>query len=132
MINPNYDITGIKTALYDAFSKTEVSRNVFVGARPVTTDKITDFVVIRIIAPVKNNHGTGTTICRAELYAKDLYGGENVVRLQEMFLFSKDAMKYLSENYPQYTFDDIEQTDKGADGLGFHAISIDLFTTIKN
>lgn len=131
MINPNYDITGIKVALYEAFSKTEVSKNVFM-VRPATTDKITDFVVIRIIAPVKNKTGIGTTICRIELYAKDIYGGENATRLSEMLLASKIAMEYLSENFTRYTFEDSEQTDKGSDGLGFHATSIDLFTTIKN
>lgn len=132
MINPNYDITGIKTALYEAFSKKEVSKNVFVGARPTTTDKIADFVVIRMIAPVKNRTGIGTTICRIELYAKDKNKGEDAIRLSEMILASKKAMEYLSENYPQYTFEDSEQTDKGSDGLGFHARSIDLFTIIKN
>ncbi|MEF9922971.1 MAG: hypothetical protein RR854_00155 [Muribaculaceae bacterium] len=132
MINLNYGITGIKTALYDAFKKTGVSKNVCVGERPATTDKITDFVVIRIIAPVKNKIGIGTTICRIELYAKDINGKGNETRLSEMFFSSKKAMEYLSENFTRYTFDDSYQADKGSDGLGFHATSIDLFTTIKN
>lgn len=132
MINPNYDITGIKTALYEAFSKTEVSKNVYVGARPATTDKITDFVVIRIIAPVKDNWATGKTACRIELYAKDKYNSEDASKLSEMFLKSITAIEYLNSNNNKYIFQANDPTDRGSDGLGFHSTSIDLITTINN
>lgn len=132
MINPNYNLTDLKTALYDAFSKTEVSKTVCVGARPPATQGIDDFVVIRVISSVKDKGGIGNTVSRIELYARDIYSAENPERLKEMFLACNDALSYLSENYPNYTFESSEQVDRGSDGLDFHSISIDLFTTIKN
>lgn len=131
MINPNYNLTDLKTALYDAFSKTEVSKTVCVGARPAATQGIDDFVVIRVISPIKDNWATGKTICRAELYARDLYGGENPA-LADMYAKTKNTLSYLSDTYPQYVFQANDLTDRGSDGLDFHSISIDLTTTIKN
>lgn len=131
MINPNYDIIGIKTALYEAFSKTEVSKNVFM-VRPATTDKITDFVVIRIIAPIKDNWATGKTACRIELYAKDKYNLEDASKLSEMFFKLIKAVEYLNSNHNKYIFQANDPTDRGSDGLGFHSTSIDLITTINN
>lgn len=131
MINPNYNLTDLKAALYDAFSKTQVSKTVCVGARPPATQGIDDFVVIRIISPVRDNWATGKTICRIELYARDLYGGESPA-LSEMYLKLKDALSYLSDTYPVYIFQANDLVDRGSDGLDFHSISIDLTTTIKN
>lgn len=131
MINPNYNITDLKTALYTAFFKTEVSKNVFM-ARPATTDKITDFVVIRIIAPVKDNWATGKTACRVELYAKDKYNAEDATKSSEMFLKSITAVGYLNANHNKYIFQANDPTDRGSDGLGFHCTSIDLIITINN
>lgn len=132
MINTNYNLSDLKSALYDAFSKSEVSKTVCVGARPGATKGIDDFVVIRVISSVKDNGGIGNTICRIELYARDIFSSENPQRLKEMFVACNDALAYLSENYPAYTFESSEQYDRGSDGLDFHSISIDLFTTIKN
>lgn len=132
MINANYNLTDLKAALYDSFSKTKVSKTVCVGARPGATKGIDDFVVIRVISSMKDKGGIGNTVCRIELYARDIYSYENPERLKEMFLSCNDALFYLSENYPKYTFESSEQVDRGSDGLDFHSISIDLFTTIKN
>lgn len=132
MINPNYNLIDLKASLYDAFSKTEVSKTVCVGARPPATQGIDDFVVIRVISPVEDNGGVGNTICRVELYARDIFSSENPQRLKEMSVACNDALAYLSENYPAYTFESSEQSDRGTDGLDFHSISINLFTTIKN
>lgn len=131
MINPNYNLIDLKAALYDAFSKTHVSKTVCVGARPPATQGIDDFVVIRIISPVRDNWATGKTICRVELYARDLYGGENPA-LSDMYIKTKEALSYLAHAYPKYVFQANDLTDRGSDGLDFHSISIDLTTTIKN
>lgn len=131
MINPNYNLSDLKAALYDAFSKTEVSKTVCVGVRPGATKGIDDFVVIRVISPVKDNWALGKTVCRIELYARDLYGGENPA-LSDMYLKTKEALFYLSSIYPKYVFQANDLTDRGSDGLDFHSISIDLTTTIKN
>lgn len=132
MINPNYNLSDLKAALYDAFTQTEVSKTVKIGARPGATKGIDDFVVIRVISPVKDNGGTGTTVCRIEIYARDISSSENADRLKDMFSACNEALDYLSHNYSRYTFNSNEQMDRGSDGLDFHSISIDLFTTIKN
>lgn len=131
MINPNYNLIELKAALYDAFLKTEVSTTVRVGSRPALTKGINDFVVIRVISPVKDNWATGKTVCRIELYARDLYGGENPV-LSDMYIKVKETLQYLRNTYPKYIFQADDLTDRGSDGLNFHSVSIDLTTTIKN
>lgn len=132
MINPNYNLSDLKIALKDAFSKTEVSKTICIGARPRATKGIDDFVVIRIIAPGKDDGGMGTTVCRIEIYARDVSGCENPIRLKEMSIACNDALEYLSNHYSRYTFDSSKQIDRGSDGLDFHSTSIDLFTIIKN
>lgn len=132
MINPNYNLSDLKIALHDAFSKIGVSQTVCVGARPPATQGIDDFIVIRIISAVKDKGAIGTTVCRIELYARDLYSSENTIRLKDMFLSCNEVIRYLSAHYPKYAFESSEYLDRGSDGLNFHSISIDLFTTIKN
>ena len=132
MITLNYNLSDLKIALHDAFSTIGVSKTVCVGARPPATKGIDDFIVIRIISALKDKGAIATTVCRIELYARDIHSSENTTRLKDMFLSSKEAIRYLSANYPKYAFESSEYLDRGSDGLNFHSISIDLFTTIKN
>lgn len=131
MINPNYNLTDLKSALYDAFSKTEVSKTVCVGARPPATQGIDDFVVIRLISDLADWNAYGKIVCRLELYARDIYQSENADKLKEMFLKCDDALNTLNKS-AMYRFFFTSVADRGSDGLDFHSYSFDLKVFIKN
>lgn len=130
MINPNYNLSDLKAALYDAFSKTEVSKTVCIGVRPGATKGIDDFMVIRVISDLVDWNAYGKVVCRVELYARDIYQSENADKLKDMFLKSKEALKELNSN-ERYWFSFISISDRGSDGLDFHSTSFDLKAFVK-
>lgn len=132
MINVKYNPNDLKAALYEAFSLSGVSSTVCVGARPKSSRKLEDFVVVRVMSDIKDKGAIGTVLCRIELYAKDFCTSENPVKLKGMLDASDVAFRYLTEHYPSYTFVSEGFSDSKSDGFGFHSLSIDLFTTIKN
>lgn len=129
MIHENYDIEKIEADLEKAVIASGASKNVFVGNRPKTgDDKMTDFIVVRVVTELKDWDAYGKAVSRIEVYAKNQANGvKNKAKVS--FLMGKiRAIFPIESNF--CIFDETAIIPLGNDDFGFNVTAVNINTLI--
>lgn len=130
MIHENYDIEKIESELEKAVIASGASKNVFPGDRPKVSDKMTDFIVVKVVTDLKDLYSYGKAVCRIEVYSKNKQNGEkNSANVS--FLMGKIRSMFPIES-DFCIFDETAIIPLGNDDFGFNvtAVNIDTIITI--
>lgn len=129
MINNNYDIEKIESELKKAVVASGTSKNVFTGNRPkVSDDKMTDFIVVRVITDLKDLHAYGGTVCRIEAYAKNL---DNDIKNSTKISFLMGKIRAMFPIESSFCiFDETSIIPLGNDDFGFNVTALNISTII--
>lgn len=129
MIHENYDIEKIEAELEKAVVASGASKNVFTGNRPKTgDDKMTDFIVVRVVTELKDLHAYGGAVSRIEVYAKNPANGvKNKTKVS--FLMGKIRAIFPIES-GIYIFDEPTIIPLGNDDFGFNITAVNINTLI--
>ena len=129
----DFDIIKMLQVLYDAVDG--ISQNRFLSERPkIENDKMDNFVVVAlpgtILKPViGNGYGSSYSICRIELYARNIASGMNIRKLDEM-LKAVTALFPISQN--GVSVKNPKVVMRGSDDNDFHVILINADISISN
>lgn len=116
-----YNITTLEQYLYDAMDG--IGEKTYAGTRASKeSEHYNYFVVVAFPNRIADNLGNGNTMCRIDLYAKDLQNGvKNSFRLGQMQTAVYDRLPLTSEHYQ---IGNPQTIQRGRDTLGFHCVSI--------
>ena len=116
-----YNITTLEQFLFEAMEG--IGEKTYAGSRASKeSDHYSYFVVVAFPNRVTDNLGNGNTMCRIDLYAKDLQNGvKNSQRLGQMQTAAIDRLPLSSEHYE---IGNPQVISRGRDTLGYHCISI--------
>ena len=107
-----------------------IGEKTYVGTRPSKGfEHYNDFIVVSFPNMVLDNLAIGDTMCRIDLFAKDLQNGiKNLSRLSQMQSAVYDRLPLTNEHYLIGTPRPIQ---RGRDTLGYHCVSIICNVLIK-
>lgn len=116
-----YNITTLEQFLFEAMDG--IGEKTYAGSRASKEcDHYRDFVVVAVPNRVVDNLGNGNSMCRIDLYAKDLQNGvKNSYRLGQM---QTEAMNRLPLSSEHYEIGNPQVIARGRDTLGFHCVTI--------
>lgn len=116
-----YNITAMEQYLFEAMDG--IGEKTYAGTRASKeSEHFASFVVVAFPNRVVDNLGNGNTMCRIDLYAKDLQNGvKNSQSLGQMQSEVYDRLPLTSEHY---LISNPQVIQRGRDTLGFHCVSI--------
>lgn len=129
MINNNYDIEKIEAELKKAVVASGASKNVFTGNRPkVSDDKMKDFIVVMVVTDLKDLYAYGRTVCRIEVYAKNL---DNDIKNSTKISFLMGKIRAMFPIESSFCiFDETAIIPLGNDYFGFNVTALNISTII--
>jgi hypothetical protein len=128
----DFEVMKMKQALYDAVAG--ISQNRFLSERPkILNDKVNDLVVVVLPSIIQTpvygyGYGASYSICRIELYARDLASGENIAKLDTML---KDTITLFPISKGGVLVSRPRVVMKGSDDNGFHVVFVNAEISVS-
>lgn len=131
MTNANYDISTIENDLWQAMKTANVCPVVYANRRPSSITSATttkSFIVVKSVTEIVDKTAFGKTICRIELYVKEMGGVKDSATSSTI---AKKIMLALPVITDKYEFTYLSNIPLGLDSTGYDVEAYNLNVLIK-
>ena len=129
MTNENYDTNKLENDLWQAMKASKACPVLYANRRPASVDKNADsFIVVRSVTEISDKTAFGNTICRIEIYVKEVGGVKNSTQASEIF---KKVVAALPVETTSYLFTYLSNISLGLDGTGYDVEAVNINVLIK-
>ena len=129
MINANYDTNMIENELWQAMRAASACPMVYANRRPSSVTKNADtFIVVRSVTEISDKTAFGNTICRIEIYVKEVGGVKNSTKASAITQLVMDALPVETS---KYLFTYLSGMSLGLDNTGYDVEAVNINVLIK-